>query len=207
MALNMNPYPPHFTKSTIEEGQSGDWRIEKFSPDEEDVMMYNMRCHRDGLPHRVVPPGDYTRLVYGNTTIMSDTPAEAHENRDIVDAVAGGAKTVLINGLGMGWVLDVILSFDHVLSVTVIEIDEDVIKLVGPRYEQDPRVTIIHADAMKWRPEKGTKYDAVWHDIWPTICEDNLEDMKKLSRSYGQRTKFQGCWGRKEINEMKRRWG
>ena len=60
----------------------------------------------------------------------------------------------------------------------------------------DCKLNIICADALEWKPPKGTRYNAVWHDIWDNICGDNLDDMKKLHRKYGRRTNWQGSWCR-----------
>mgnify|MGYP001566944409 CR=1 FL=1 len=122
---------------------------------------------------------------------MSDTPAEAHEHHRFYHMARG---RVLINGLGLGFALAAILRKPEVEHVTVVERSPDVISLVAPTYATDPRVTITRADAMTWRPPSGTRYGAVWHDIWTTICDDNKPEMTRLRRAYGRRTAWQGCW-------------
>jgi len=129
---------------------------------------------------------------------MSDTPDEMRDHLSIVNHATG---RVLINGLGLGMVLKNILLKPEVFEVTVIEIDQDLIDLVGPRlgwpnYVLDHRVSIICADALTWKPPKGKRYNAVWHDIWDDICTDNLDQMKYLTRKYGQYSDWQGSWCR-----------
>ena len=51
-------------------------------------------------------------------------------------------------------------------------------------------------DAFEYKPPKGKRYDAVWHDIWDGICTDNLKDMKKLHRKYGKNSNYQASWAR-----------
>jgi len=137
---------------------------------------------------------------------MSDTPAEMTDHYSFVRQAKGN---VLINGLGIGMVLNAILKNDSPASkvekVTVIEIDQDVIGLVGPHYLRDHRVEIVHADAFDYQPPKGVRYDAVWHDIWDTICTDNLDAMAMLHRKYGRRTDWQGSWCRNECLASRQR--
>ena len=193
-----NSYPQGFEKVTIPEGQSGEWSVQSFEvPDDHSTSMFNLRAIRDLGPHRVVPPGRYTRLLdtrrmKGDQTVMSDTPAEAWDHYPPYRMAQGH---VLLNGLGLGLLLKAILSKLNVERITVVEISEDVIALVAPSY-RDPRLTIVHDDALTWQPPRGSQFDAVWHDIWTDICEDNLPDMRKLHRRYGRRSAWQGSWSR-----------
>jgi hypothetical protein len=43
-----------------------------------------------------------------------------------------------------------------------------------------------------------------WFDIWPSICQDNWDEMKLLHRRYGRKADWKGCWGREEIMRMNR---
>jgi spermidine synthase len=82
------------------------------------------------------------------------------------------------------------------VKVTVIELSEDVIELVGAHLKEQygDRLEIIEADVMLWKPPKGAKYDVVWMDIWDTISEDNLDDMEVLNRRYARKAVWKGCW-------------
>lgn len=182
------------TKSIVPEGSSGDWRVERFTVTAADVEMFNMRCMvQPGQGSRFMTAGTYTRLMRGRDVIMSDTRAELNDHWDFVNKARG---QVLINGLGLGVCLQMVLAKECVDHVTIIERSEDVIKLVWPSFVDDPRVTLIQADALEWKPAKDDRYDAVWHDIWDNICGDNLPDMHKLHRKYGRRTDWQGSWCR-----------
>jgi spermidine synthase len=103
---------------------------------------------------------------------------------------------VLIGGLGIGMVLNAVLLKDEVEHVTVIELEPDVIKLVGPHYEAKfgDRLTIIQADVMQWLPPKGTVFDLAYFDIWPDICTDNLKDITALKRRWVRRAKVRLFW-------------
>lgn len=185
-----NDYPVGFSKVDIPEGKSGKWKIERFEFTRQEGGLYNLRLIRDGQRKRVIPPGWYTRLVRDRCVVMSDTPAEAHEHSR---AFALAKGNVLINGLGLGFYLKAILAKDEVKSVTVIEKSKDVIKLVG-KTNKDPRVTIINADALIWRPARGVKFDLAWHDIWDDINEDNKQAMLKLKIAYKGKAQRQACW-------------
>jgi len=176
-------------KSKIPAGELGSIKVIKREVSEDDARFHNMRAvWSPGA--RTIDPGVYTELHINNSLVMSDTPAEY---RDHSWFIYGARGHVLLNGLGLGCVLACVLP--KVDRVTVVEINEDVIAYVGPHFN-DPKVEIVYADALEWRPPKGTKYDAVWHDIWPNICSDNINDMKRLHRKYGRRTDWQGSWCR-----------
>lgn len=171
------------------EGVSGDWRVEHFTVSKEASERTAIRSWRD----EYVPAGDYTRLMRGRVVVMSDTPMEERTNGWIMRRARG---RVLINGLGIGMVLREVLAKPDVVSVTVIEKAPEVIELVGPTFADDPRLTIIQADALEYQPPRGEKFDIVWHDIWDFICSDNLPEMHRLHRKYGRRTKEQWSWCR-----------
>lgn len=184
---------------TVPEGAAGPWKVERFTIGDQ-PSIYKMRLALEG---RGVQPGTYTRLVHAQRgVVMSDTQAE---KRDHIEFVVRAKGNVLINGLGIGMCLAAALNKPSVLSVTVVELDPDVIKLVAPHYINDSRVTIVNASAFDYKPSKGIRYGAVWHDIWDTISEDNLDEMKRLHRKYGRCADWQGSWGRSWIERERRR--
>ena len=168
-------------KVTVPEGECGAWKVRRVEVEDSIVARFRER-------HFV--PGTYTHLTRNGKLVMSDTPAERRDHLAFVRAATGD---VLISGLGLGMCLAACLRKPDVTSITVIEIDPDVIALVGPHYN-DPRVTIINADAMAWKPEKGKTFGAVWHDIWDDICTDNLPQMSTLNRRYARKARWKGCW-------------
>lgn len=185
----------------IPEGKKGNWTVAKFEVGENDIGAL-----REALAGRPIPPGTYTRLTHNNTVVMSDTPAERWDHYGFVRAAK---EHVLINGLGIGMCLKAALAKPEVTRATVIEIDQDVIDLVGPSYSDDLRVDIVCMSAFDYKPPKGTRYGAVWHDIWPHICTDNLPEMHRLHRKYGRRTNWQGSWCRERCEyhaRQDRRW-
>jgi len=183
---------------TVPEGESGPWRVERFTiPQEPTMAMVRML-----IAGRGTPPGTYTRLTHkGRGVVMSDTDAEKRDHWPFVRAATGH---VLINGLGIGMCLNAALKKPEVTKVTVIELDVDVIKLVADHYAVDPRVEIINANAFEYRYPRGTRYGAVWHDIWDDICTDNLAEMKKLHSKYRRAAEWQGSWSRDLVEAIAR---
>ena len=148
--------------------------------------------------------GEYKQLTRNGKVVMSNTQAEIRDHLFFIFRAKKGGN-ILINGLGLGVALSAILESKEVKTVTIIEKSEDVIKLVGPSFSHDDRVKIICADAYIWKPPKGVKYDVVWHDIWDSICTDNLEEMKTLHRKYGRRCNWQGSWCRARVELLRER--
>lgn len=181
-------------KVDIPEGGSGEWAIRKVTVSEEQGKLDELRAMFGGHG-RFVPAGTYTQLIRGKTIVMSDTPDEID---DLWGLIYNAKGNVLINGLGLGVALQGVLNKPEVSHVTVIEFSPDVINLVGSFYKQryDGRLEIINADALSWRPPKGARYNAVWHDIWDTVSGDNLPQMHKLHRRYGRITDWQDSWCR-----------
>ena len=157
---------------------------------------------------RQVYPGRYTMLAIGGQTIMSDTHAEVADHMPAFREIAKPTtKRVLITGLGIGVVIKYALSMKHVEHVDVIERSGAVIELVGPSYNSDPRLNIVHADALRhdWiHPEDDPidlhpAWDVVWHDIWPSLNFDNLATIQSLGHRYRPYCRWQGAWSLDEI--------
>jgi hypothetical protein len=179
-------------KVEVPEGASGMWRVERFEVSETDAAFSRIRAAATGR-ERAVPAGVYTRLMRGPVLVMSDTPAEI---RDHLEAIRRASGRVLIHGLGLGMVLKAVLAKPEVTRVDVVEKSEDVIRLVVPTYEVDPRLHIHHGDAFTFRFPPTERFDVVWHDVWDSICADNLPEMATLHRRYGRRTHWQGSWAK-----------
>jgi hypothetical protein len=186
-------------KVSVPEGTSGPWEVSRFEVNESQAMMDMLKN-----PRRHCPKGQYTQLTRDGRIVMSDTPAEMRDHHWAVREAQGH---ILINGLGLGLVLLNCMSKPEVERATVIELSPDVIRLVGPHYEEmyGDRLEIICADAMTWKAPKGIKFGMVWHDIWPDISADNYEAMKTLHRRYGRKAEHQGSWCREEVEGLVRK--
>jgi hypothetical protein len=184
-------------KANVPEAELNGWKVEKFTVNEEQAKMFNLRAAVNARAWEMIKPGEYTKLTYNGTIWMSDTPFEIGTMWTFFAQAQGH---VLINGLGLGVIAGAVAKKDNVEQVTVIEIEPNVIKLIGPSYDtpEFAKMRIIEADAFKHKPElpNGEKLDWVFHDIWPTMNPDNLEQMKKLHRRYGRWAKNQLSWSR-----------
>jgi hypothetical protein len=172
-------------------------------PDESfGAWLANLEYERQG---RGCEPGKYARLIVDGELWMSDTTSERRDHREPVamgDMLGGRA---LINGLGLGCVVGAML--DTVDHVDVVERDGRVINSIGAWYrsEYGDRVTIHHGDALTIPWPRGSRWNVVWHDIWPTIASDNLAEMETLHRRYGNRARWQGSWCQRECRWMRRK--
>lgn len=196
-------------KVNVPDGESGGWKVDTFLVDEDRAEAFNFGQALQGTYERRIVPGIYKRLLYTNNEeteiVMSNTPAEISDHDlffRVLDMVGDNAS-VLINGLGLGMALSVVLKNPKITEVTVIEKSQHVIKLVSPSFD-DPRLTIINADALEWKAPVGKRYSIVWHDIWNSISTKNSKTMGTLHRKYGKRCDWQSSWCRKEMKAMMR---
>jgi hypothetical protein len=180
--------------SFLPDGKIGEWSIETFEVPKEDFSQM-ISMFKTG---RGVPAGTYKRLLRQGTTVMSNTPDEIRDFRHFTREAKG---SVLINGLGLGCVVKVLLDKVEITKIMVIEKSEAVIKLVAPFFV-DERLVIIQADAFEYEPVES--YDFVWHDIWDYICTDNLPEMARLHRKYDKRTDWQDSWAKQRCERYKR---
>lgn len=196
-------------KVDLPEGESGDWKVERFTVSEKDEKWGRMRAMVSGSSAgRFVPAGTYTALKRRGEMIMSDTPDEIRDHREpIREAKRLGSTVHLVNGLGLGMVTAAMLE-NGAEKVIAVERSEDVIALVAPTLQRryGDRFEVRQADALEYRPPVGERYGVVWHDIWDNICSDNLPEMHKLHRRYGRRCEWQGSWARAQCEDQLRQW-
>jgi predicted methyltransferase len=185
---------------SIPVAKRGRWHIEHHTVTKADARFNALYALTSGHG-RYTPAGTYVGLKCGRALIMSNAPDEISDCQGPVGQARKRGGHVLVNGLGLGWVVAEILSQESVDLVTVVEIEQDVIDLVGPSLEKEycGRVKIVHGDAFTY-PDgltPGTRFSVVWHDIWPTISAANLPEMGRLHRRYGRRCDWQGSWARR----------
>ncbi len=194
----------------VPEGTHGAVTIERFTVPANGLDLENLRLHSVG---RGCDPGTYTRLLRDGAIWMSDTTAERRDHYEPAFRILGRrepAKRVLIGGLGLGMILRVALLTEGMEHVDVVEIDPDVLALVGPHYRamaeaRGVSLALHQADMFKIRWEPGTRWDVAWFDIWSDIGPNNLEEMGRLRRSYGRRSGWCDCWGRLETLRWRER--
>lgn len=190
---------------TVPEGRSGNVTIRKMvseAPSLRDMI------RNDG---RNIPEGyDFTALYRNGEIWMSDTPAEQRDHYPAIRAALDfNAQTALVNGLGLGMVVQALLLDTNVQHIDVVEIDDDVIQLVGQHYQDmatslGKSLVIYNADAYTIRWGWNTRWDIAWSDIWQSASVDNLPEMAKLGRKYGKRVHWHGMWQREELRAQRR---
>lgn len=201
--------------------QHGSARLRPFTVSPHEAYIDRLRAElNDSRGGRWTPPGDYIMLSLRNEagdwyTMMSDTPDEANDHAEVIHMAWQWGGRVLIHGLGLGCVLSAVLASPHVTHVDVVEINEDVIALVGPYFQSsvdEGRLTIHHDNCATKRWTPGTRWSIVWHDIWSQISEDNLLDDSEaewgisyatMHRKFGGRCIWQGSWGWKQARWMR----
>jgi predicted membrane-bound spermidine synthase len=158
----------------------GSAEIKHFEVTQEDSKRTALRVLASGVSFCFVQEGQYTELVVDNNILMSDTDMEIRSN-GYVAAIAHG--NVLVAGLGIGLVIIPMCKNPVVKSVTVIEKNKDVIKLVEPHIRHK-KLEVIHADIFDWKPENGRKWDIIWFDIWHGVNTDNLSEIARLHQKF-----------------------
>lgn len=199
-------------KSTLPLGEVGRVSVRNIVISEEEARLSTMRAAFQGGRGRI-SAGTITGIYRGGGLWMSDSPDEMGDHIPFVqECHRRGAETVLISGLGLGMVVCGLLIVPSVREITVIEIDPEVIELVGPHLRAraeaaGKQLTIVLGDAKDPKSclPKDFKFDAAWHDVWQELCTDNLKEMGDMGRRYARRVGFQDFWSRDILRAQKRR--
>lgn len=225
VALNKLQWDAWKVSSFMESARQGDARLDRYTVSPAEAARDKLKAEYNNLGQgRWCPPGEYIRLMLPRDknqehmdddqcvddfwyTMMSDTADEANDHADVIHAAWSFGGRVLIHGLGLGCVLNAILASPLVEHVDVVEVNADVIALVGPYFQgavDDGRLTIHHDSCLTKRWPPHTTWSVVWHDIWSMISEDNLlHDHRAewgisyatMHRKFGGRCWWQGSWG------------
>jgi hypothetical protein len=184
----------------VPEAVAGLWTVKKFT------FATAFDVPREPGKVVTIPAGNYTQLYrmtmdklhspYGDL-VMQDTPDELVTHLDFMLRAHGH---VLVTGLGLGCVVRGCLANPRVRAVTVVERDQDVIRLVWPVLQREAgnRVYLVHADALEWVREAClVGFDCAWHDLW----SDPDKEEQALQVSHGQlilhlrdQVPLQGAW-------------
>lgn len=191
-----NPLPDGYEPMVryIEPCKKGNVDIIHFEVDNKTAFIELLSSASDGRPTRAVLPGTYVRMKVGKEVMMSDTTHEAKTCRKIMEDAKGD---VLIAGLGIGMILIPLLKNPEVKSITVIELNQNVIDLVVPQLRShfpfltQKKLKVVKADIRKWHSKK--KYDRIWLDIWPNITPSNLKDIIPMEKRFSKNLK-RGGW-------------
>jgi spermidine synthase len=193
--------------AVLKECESENFSIEHYAITEEEKRRCEMidRIHhrREYLGLKVGTYVVLKRKVGFNEVVMSDTFMERESNFDFVKNARGD---VLIGGLGIGMVLLAIQDKLEVTSVTVVEIEPEIINLVKPQLPLNQKVTIVQGDIFAYTPTQ--KFDTIYFDIWDNICSDQWENIKKLQNRFKWKLRKGGwmsCWRKEDFRNEARR--
>ncbi len=132
---------------------------------------------------------------------MTDLHDEWWTQRDAIHEACHRGGQVLITGLGLGLVAESMLRTvgSEVERVTIVEISQDVIRLVGDhlRGKLGRSLEIVQASAFEWLPRPGARYSVVWHDIWPNPQDPGCwPEIAILESRFAPFAEWQGSWPR-----------
>jgi len=94
-----------------------------------------------------------------NYVVMSDSVQEREFNTEIVEKAYGDVLTL---GFGMGFILQPLMVKPEVKSITVVELEQEVLDLCASQLKLNEKVRIIKADALEWIPDM--KFDVIYDD-------------------------------------------
>lgn len=150
-----------------------------------------LRVTEETLVHALKRDGSSGKL-------MSDLPIELRQMKEFARGARG---RVLIGGLGLGLVAHLVAAKPSVESVTVVEVEPDVISLCADGLP--PKVKVIQADLFDYlrRPSLRWAFDRAFFDIWYATSEATwVEFVAPLRRivqnRFGKRVK---CWAEDEM--------
>lgn len=124
----------------------------------------------------------------GGDVVMEDSRSELRKHLPIWMAARG---RVLVTGLGLGCVVRGLLAKTDVDQIDVVEIDDDILRVIGPEFAKNPRVNLHLGDALKI--DLPGKFDFAWHDLW--IEGEGLQRLHaKLFVKYRRLCGPQGAW-------------
>jgi hypothetical protein len=184
-----NPYYKNIKIPSIKIGNS-ELKYEKYKPFEgfvcDDIIQI--------IEGRQIPQiGFFTNefmfpAVLENDRIwMTITPNEIQTMKEPVEQAFGH---VLTYGLGLGYYAYMVSEKTNVESVTIVEANEDVIRLftqyVLPQFKHAQKIKIIKADAFEYAQKHMSKanYDFVFTDLWHDVSDgiDMYLKMKKYEK-------------------------
>ena len=118
-------------------------------------------------------------LFRGNRPWMSLTPMEIYTLREALKYAEG---SVLVAGLGMGWLTRRILELPDVTHVTQVEIEPKILQTFGLPLKEEfgDRLTLVQADIWEFL-EGSIDFDSYIFDIWPALGDaEEDEDFQAL---------------------------
>lgn len=182
-----NDYYQNIDFSKLNNNKNHAWKLKIASYKAYEAFVWNdYQYLKDG---RVIPqigffnvPFCYPAIYENNRLWMSITPNEISTMQDVIDEVKGNVATI---GLGLGYFAYMVTNKEDVISITIIERDQSVIKLFSetilPQFKHPEKVKIIEEDAFSFLENNMNEltFDYLFCDIWHDVG-DGLELYLKL---------------------------
>jgi predicted membrane-bound spermidine synthase len=194
--------------ASIQPQKFGPWEIERVPLPllPEKFGGSSRQPHMTVLRHEITM--DYSNMHKANDegrvmdVVMEDSAPELRRHLPIWMQAHG---RVLITGLGLGCVVRGLLTSPRVEHIDVVEIDLDILRIVGAEFAGNPRVTLHHGDAMQVEFPKDTKWHFAWHDLW-TDGDRHLQSLhaELMVRFRDRVVHQQGAWAFPKA--MKKYW-
>lgn len=186
---NRNPYYQNIRIPAIKIGNS-ELKYEKYQPFEGFVCNDIIQTDEGRqIPQIGFFETEFTfPAVLENGRIwMTITPNEIETMKEAVHHAFGN---VLTFGLGLGYYAYMAAEKENVESVTVVEMNQDIIDLfkehILPQFKHAKKIKLIKADAFEYAKEHITpgKYDFVFTDLWHDVSDgiDMYLKMKKYEK-------------------------
>lgn len=194
----------------LSDGDGEGVMLRVFEVSKQDALMTYLKATAAGDGRQYVPEGRYVKLlVYSEErekweVMMSDTPHEREETRRALRGLRGD---VLIAGLGLGMLVHAAARKRSVRSVTVVELNPEIIRLVGPTLPKNVRV--VQGDARTWLPDDGATFDSIFLDIWPNIGDEMHAETQTMLAHYAPLLRAGGwmeAWLQYELDAAQRAW-
>lgn len=166
----------------------GPWTMERM-PQPDVTLAFVMGIGADGytILHR---PTEATMHLDRGVIVMEDSRRELRKHLPIWLTARG---RVLVTGLGLGCVVRGLLANPAVEQIDVVEIDDDILRVIGPEFARDPRVTLHHDDALTIQFHPAARWDFAWHDLWTE--DEGLQGLHvQLFARFWRRVGRQGAW-------------
>jgi hypothetical protein len=136
-------------------------------------------------------PFSYLTISQNNEIWMSITPHEIETMEDSLNECFGN---IVVLGLGLGYYPYMASLKDNVTHITIIEKDENVIKLfedlILPQFPHPEKITIIAQDGFAYMEKNAALYDYAFIDLWHNV-DDGITmylKMKQIENKINSKT-------------------
>lgn len=176
---------------TLQPKEFGRWTIKRILPKDEIHKVLLETCCGRPMQTILYRLTDATLHTEHGDVVMEDSDQELRRHLPIW---MHGRGRILITGLGLGCVVRGLLKSPHIEHIDVVEIDADIIRIVGAEFAGDPRVAIHHGNALTYEWPDGTTWDYAWHDLYCDNGKLAFLHIQLLARFKPMVKHRQGAW-------------